>query len=426
MNKKSELNKTSKTGAWSIIEYAWYPFITLISTPTILLEIGAENYGYWMLLNTFTGLAGLFIGGNSAALQRSITHPEGETTSSVIGASFAVAIITSILLAATIEITLILQKQNLFPHIHNSENFILVVSAAPLFIALELVDNVFSSGLKAFEQYKHNARIEIIIRTTQLAATLLSAYLSSSIAPIFGILFIANTTRTLWKANALKEYAQFDLRDINASGIQKLLSTAKWGWIQGGTGLLYTVMDKFLVTSLFGPVTLSIYSICIQLASQIHAITAAGFNLVLPRIARLSAQKNDRKTKTTIKTSLVWNFIFSTTIALLIYIVGGVYIYHLNLIDSQESILFTFGLTCASFYLLSLNVSSYYTLAGLGLLKKTAINSIVASIGLALTLFITSPISTPTEIIYGRISYAIIALLLIFEAKNAPLRKQTL
>lgn len=422
MKLRIKIPSTSKVGAWAIAEYAWYPFITLISTPFLLSGIGAEHYGYWMLLNTFTGLAGLFIGGNSAAEQRAITHPEGESISSIISASVAIALITSAALAVIIEVTLIFQKQNLFPYIFDVNKFMLVIVVAPAFIALEIVDNVFSSGLKAFEQYKINARIEICVRTVQVAATVLSAIVSNSIISIFCILFAANVVRTFWKARTLREYASFNLEYPRFRSINRLISTAKWGWIQGGTGLLYTVLDKFVVTALFGPAILSIYSICIQLASQIHAVTAAGFNVVLPRVARLSAQSNGQDTRGTINKSLVWNLAFSTVIALIIYMAGGVYIQQLQLNGSQESIQFTFGLTCVSFYLLSLNVSSYYTLAGLGMLKKAAINSVLASGGLAIALAIASPISAPTQVIYGRIAYALIALLLIWEARNAPIR----
>ena len=375
-----------------------------------------------MLLNTFTVLAGLFIGGNSTAEQRAITNPGGESITSIISASFAIALITSLSLAVIIEIVLFYQKQNLFPLIYESKNFSLVVLAIPAFIVLELIDIVFSSGLKAFEQYKHNARIEIIIRSVQVAAIMLSVIVSNSIVPIFGILLIVNVVRTYWKARTLKKLVSFDLTRPTLATIKRLLLTAKWGWIQGGTGLFHTVLDKLVITSLFGPEILSLYSICIQLASQIHAMTAAAFNVVLPRIARLSGQHNDQHTRSIINKSLALNVAFSIAISLFIYVIGSIYINHIKLSGSQELIQFIFGLTCISSFLLSLNVSSYYTLAGLGLLKKTAINSILASAGLILSLAIAAPISAPTEVVYGRIVYAFIALLLIWEAKNAPIR----
>lgn len=57
-------------------------------------------------------------------------------------------------------------------------------------------------------------------------------------------------------------------------------------------GTLFGTVDRFLVGGMLGASALAAYSVCIQLAQQVHAVPAAAGQILLPRISRIDDRRH--------------------------------------------------------------------------------------------------------------------------------------
>src|SRR5258706_15610536 len=62
---------------WTLAEYAWYPLLLFLATPYLLRTLGAERYGYWMLLSAVVGLGLVLTAGTGAATIKAASSSRG-------------------------------------------------------------------------------------------------------------------------------------------------------------------------------------------------------------------------------------------------------------------------------------------------------------------------------------------------------------
>ena len=60
---------------WGMAEYFAYPLMMFIATPFFLAQLGAQQYGQWMLILAFTGFGGIAgLGMGTAAIKEVSAH----------------------------------------------------------------------------------------------------------------------------------------------------------------------------------------------------------------------------------------------------------------------------------------------------------------------------------------------------------------
>jgi O-antigen/teichoic acid export membrane protein len=370
--------------AWAILEYGWYPLMVFITTPYFLHTLGAERFGYWMLLTATVGFGSFLNVGTGAATIKQVSASYGradrESVGNVVRASLAIALIGGGALATIIVLVFGAAGGLLFAKMGDQSLVLLTGSVAALLAVIEQVDNVFASALKGAERFGHAARIEIVSKTAQILAALLAVFMWGGLAALYAALVVVAMMRLVAKSWLVIRLLGVSSLRPSFANVPDTLHFAKWGWVQGVGGLFFGIADRMLIGSFMGAASLAHYSVATQLAQQIHALSAAGFSVIFPKISRkLEGDANFSLSRIT-KLTMAGNFLASGILALGLLIFGRqVLTLWLGEAAAEASTDVLWYLTVA-YWLLAMNVVPHFILLGAGRIRFVAMSNLVAGV----------------------------------------------
>lgn len=414
--------------AWATLEYGWYPLLLFIATPWFLHQLGAEQYGYWMLLAAATGFGGALNTGTGAATIKAVSEGIGRSSSKQVEdatrASLSIALVGGGAFAAVVLLLFWFAGSALLSKMSNLPLLRLTGVAAALLIWTEQQDNVFSSAIKGAEHFGYAARIEMASKTAQIIAAALVLLLWRRLWAVYCALLLIAGIRLFAKIVIAKRLLGFASLRPSMAGTGDLLHFAKWGWLQGVGGTLFGVVDRMLVGSLLGATSLAFYSIATQLSMQIHAIAAAGISVIFPKISRQIESGEGVSLWRITKITMAGNFLLSSLLAAILIVFGPMLLrYWVGPKAAAPTALILPGLVLA-YWILALNVVPYYILLGLGRIRFVGLTIFAAGISAAAGMYFAilkmGFIGTPV----GRGIYAILTLVLAMPLMHHFLRER--
>jgi O-antigen/teichoic acid export membrane protein len=370
--------------AWAILEYGWYPLMVFITTPYFLHTLGAEGFGYWMLLTATVGFGSFLNVGTGAATIKQVSASYGradeESVGKVVRASLAIALMGGGILAAIIVLVFGAAGNALFAKMGDQSLVLLTGSIAALLAVIEQIDNVFASALKGAEHFGRAARIEMVSKTAQILAAVLAVFLWGGVAALYAALVLVAVVRLVAKSWLVTRLLGVSSLRPSFANLPDTLNYAKWGWIQGVGGLFFGIADRMLVGSFMGAASLAHYSVATQLAQQIHALSAAGLSVIFPKVSRkLEGDANFSLSRIT-KLMMAGNFLASSILALGLLIFGRkILTLWLGEAEAEASTGVLLYLTVA-YWLLAINVVPHFILLGVGKIRIVAISNLAAGL----------------------------------------------
>lgn len=367
-----------------MLEYGWSPLMIFITTPYFLHTLGAEGFGYWMLLTATAGFGSFLNAGTGAATIKQVSASYGradaESVGKVVRTSLAIALMGGAILAAIIVLVFGAAGNLLFPKMGDQSLVLLTGSVAALLAVIEQIDNVFASALKGAEHFGHAARIEMVSKTAQILAAVFAVFMWGGVAALYAALVVVAVVRLVaksWLVGRLLGVASLRPSFTNAPDT---LHFAKWGWVQGVGGLFFGIADRMLIGSFMGAASLAHYSVATQLAQQIHALSAAGLSVIFPKISRrLEGDANFSLWRIT-KVTMTGNFLASGILALGLLIFGRkILTLWLGAAEAEASADVLWYLTIA-YWLLAVNVVPHFILLGIGRIRIVATSNLVAGL----------------------------------------------
>lgn len=404
--------------AWAMLEYGWYPLLLFIATPWFLYRLGTEQYGHWMLLAATVGFGAILNTGTGAATIKAVSagigRAEGCNTEHSVRASLAIALIGGSAMGLLVFILFWLTGEAWLGRMGDPALIRLTGVAAALLISLEQLDNVFSSAIKGAEQFGHAARIEVASKTLQVLVAAIVLLEWSDLKALYIALLVVAILRLLTKMIVARRLLGLsDLRPTLA-GVSEILHFAKWGWLQGIGGVLFGVADRMLVGSLLGAASLAYYSIASQLATQIHALTAAGVSVIFPMVSRKLADGGAFSLWRVAKLTMAMSTLLSSGVALILFLWGPIILQAWIGGDAANGSAQILPWLVVAYWVLALNVVPYYLLLGMGRIRF--VSSTVLAAGVAAVVAMSLAISSLGLIgaPIGRGLYAILSLVLVF------------
>lgn len=408
---------------WLGLEYGWYPLLVFLTTPYFLAKLGVENYGHWMLLNSFVGLGVILNAGTSVAVIKQMSEQIGRAAhadvQNTFRSSLAIAIGGGGVLA-----TLILLLVGVFGGVifnkmgSNSAIHMMAVTAAVL-IWIEQIDNVGSSALKGAERFGISARVEVLAKTVQVGLALLTVIYVGSLTALYIALIITAVARLALKLLIIR--SALGIRNVKPSfkGVGSVLLMARWGWLQGVGSILFGITDRFLVGSILGATSLAHYSLASQLAQQSHGLTAAIMSSVFPVVSRRLAADSTSSLKRIYRYSIASSLLISGVIVTILLTLGDrilvLWLGH-NTAASVSPIL---KILTVAYGVLALNISPNYLLLGMGKIREVAIINLASGcVMLGCMVFLVQPYGIQgvgiARILYGLVAAG--ALIFIFHS----------
>ncbi|TFU03275.1 hypothetical protein EUV02_08785 [Polymorphobacter arshaanensis] len=372
---------------WSVVEYAWYPVLLLVTTPFFLQHLGADGYGQWALLSATIGFGAFLNIGTGAATVRAIAHGiaarDRNDVELLVRGSLAIALAGGLLLALAIFATFLVGSGTFLVRMGARDAVLLTGATAAAIALIEQVENVFTSTLRGGERFRTIATIEMWMRSLQIGASVAAVAVFGTLAALYTALVLTALARLAVRVIVVERWLQLKSLRPSLAEHHGILRDAGWGWLQGVGGLAFGVADRFIIGSALGAASLAHYAVATQLAQPLHAFAAAAASVVFPKVGRAMAQGDPARVQRLIVRGVLLLGAATTGIALVL-LVFRVQILTLWLgTDVAAAAAPTLGLLAIAYWLLSLGVLPHFILLGLGRMRFVALSNLFAG---ALTL----------------------------------------
>jgi len=403
---------------WAMLEYSWYPMLLFISTPWFLHQLGTQQYGHWMLLSATVNVGGILNSGTGAATIKTVSANIGRLADSLVEKTVKRSLAIAILGGGTLSLLVFLIfwfAGSLFLDRMGSLSLVRTTGvAAALLLWIEQLDNVFASSLKGAEHFGLAARIEIASKTAQILVAAIALISYPNLDGLYSALFLVALLRLTTKAILVKKQLNLVSLKPTLSGSSELLHFAKWGWLQGIGGTLFSVADRMLVGSLLGASSLTYYSIASQLTMQIHAASAAGLSVIFPKVSRkLEGQGNFSLSRIALL-AISANLAISTVLAAGLTIAGPLILRMWLGENSAVHIAIILPWLTIAYWLLAISVVPYYLLLGMGRMRYVGVTALLAGLFAVVCMYYSTLHFGLTGTPAGRGIYAVVSLALLW------------
>lgn len=408
--------KKLASSAWAIFEHGSYPLLLFIATPWFLHQLGAEQYGHWMLLTAVVNFGGILNTGTGAstikAISAGIGRKQAGFSHTVVNASLAIALLGGAALAVIVLSTFWIGASTFLEKMGNPDTVHLTGIAAAIIIWIEQLDNVFSSAIKGAEQFGAAARVEVGSKSVQVVVAAIVLLVAPTLAALYASLLVVAVLRLAAKIVVSRRLLGLSKLRPSFTNASEILHFAKWGWMQGVGGALFGVADRMLIGSLLGASSLTYYSIASQLALQIHAISAAGLSVIFPKVSRALESGGNFSLGRFTRITTIGSFLFSTSLAVVLLLLGPDILYFWIGREAAEQPARILPWLVVAYWMLSMNTVFYYLLLGMGRIRFISVTVIISGISAAVAVYFAISAFGLIGAPAGRAIYAILSLAL--------------
>jgi O-antigen/teichoic acid export membrane protein len=166
-----------------------------------------------------------------------------------------------------------------------------VARLGAVLLVLQQLEFVFAAALKGFERFDLAAAIDVAARLAGVGAGLAAAYATRDLAAVIAAGVAVSAVSLVARAAMASRvagapvYRPVPLRSIPG----EVLRFGAWAAAQGLAGALLGHLDKLVIGWFLGASAVTYYSVCTQLAQQVHALPAAALAFLLPLTSRRGA-----------------------------------------------------------------------------------------------------------------------------------------
>lgn len=417
--------------AWAALESLLYPMLLLGVTPMLAAALQPEGFGLWTLYLAVVAIGSAASAGTATAISTVIAQCVGEGRQADIPGhvrdALSIAGVRSgalALLLAVVSVPLSAGFERLGPMAT-----VATVCVAGVAVAwLEQLDQVHAAVWKGLEAFASAARAEVLLRVLQVAVLVAGVAAGAGVVVLIGLHLLASILRLVIKRHwVLQQFPALNpvrtgsggsggfggSGEPGGAGQGEVLRRARWGWVQGISGLAFGSADRLLVGALLGPVAIAQYSVGMQLCAQIHAIIAAALSILAPAVGRLKARGDavGSLPRRLIAFAVGAALVSAAGYLLLVLAAPSLIVDLLGWQDAGDPA-FMAPLALA-FFLLSLNVVPFHALAGFGRMHAIAVVCAGAGVLSTVLAILLVPGAGLAGAAWSRVAYALLALALL-------------
>lgn len=287
------MNKSSgniKNSSWNLANILLYPIAFLALTPFFINKLGEDDFGIWMLLNSYVYIAVHIV---SFGLGNSITAHVAEA----LGKNSSIKLFgyLNVSTKLIINISIITILVSIFGYLSFKFGFaafgkdidnILVV--ATILISIKFWELLFQSILKGFERYDLASFYNILSKLSVLAAQVLIVVYGRGLLEIF----ISNVVINVLMAISMAIVTYIRIPDYKFSfhtskgDRTELFHFGFWTWLQTIISVLAYQIDRFVIAIFLGPAITGYYILASTIINHMHMAFGAVVSWLLPKISR--------------------------------------------------------------------------------------------------------------------------------------------
>lgn len=289
------MSKNFKNTIWSVANSISLPFLMIIVTPFFIKELGAEQYGIWILIKSITsGFALLNLGGADATIKFISKYLGERKKKDVYRIIQTTLTLNGILAFATIIIGLLLveiiARFNLLSNIslEYRESAIHALRFSSAIFGLKLIEQIYISVYKGFQRYDSSTKLNILSKISTISVQFLVVFYGGGIDDIFKFTFFIVCISIIIEHNILKRYLK-DLKiqiTLKKDSFKEVFDFGLWAWIYSLLGICASQLDKIIIGAWVNTVELAYFSIGFLVYSQMHSVFSSSVSWIFPKISQ--------------------------------------------------------------------------------------------------------------------------------------------
>jgi O-antigen/teichoic acid export membrane protein len=298
----------------------------------------------------------------------------------IAGTAIFLALAGSLALAGVMIIVSLALAGSIFSKVGTFGDVLLLVTTAATLIAMEQLDGVYSGIMRAYERFELAARIEILAKLSTVVGMAALSAATGKLGPVIIFTIVATVLRLVTKAWLASKLIGPSLvvprwDSQLASGV---FHFGKWIWLQTIGGALFVAADRLIVGAMLGADALARYSICIQLAQQIHMLPSAGAQFIFPLVSRRMAEGTNVRRIAILGSLGVAVFVLCLALPILLFGDQILTLWVGPSIANDAKV--TLRILAFAYLVLGLGVGAHFVLLGVGKVRLVAVNNIVAGL----------------------------------------------
>lgn len=315
-----------RNSGWSLINILLYPIAFMGLTPVFINKMGEEQFGIWMLVNSYVYIAVNIISfGFSNSITAHVAEALGQNNQSKLAAyiNASTRILGIITISTLIPALVFLVLWIVFPTLtifNRSLDLVLVV--ATFLISVKFFELLYQSVFKGFERFDLSGKYNILNKFLVLALQLFLAVKGVGLLWMFlGSLVINGVVVAIqgWVMHRQIPAYRFTMKR-NPDESKDLFAFGFWTWIQTIVSVAAYQVDRFIVAFALGPVVAGYYILASTIANHMHMAFGAIGSWLFPKVARQKEVSSDTRLYFhTLRGVITGISLFSILVASLVY-----------------------------------------------------------------------------------------------------------
>ncbi len=287
-------SRNLQNSIWNVIEVLLGPTILFISIPVFLAQLGAEDYGIWMLVNSIVIVMQAFnLGLNFSTYKHisiAIAKQDNRQISDTLNTnlSFTVVILLASLLVASGLCVGVYFYDWFVENPVVKSRLIVSILIGMILLFGKLTEQILYNVYRAFEDFKYVTILSILLKIITVLGSIVIAFTTHNV--VFVLCFNASIILVGIVANykLLARFIPFYKFSfsLNRTLIKHEISYSLFIWFQSIAIIIVYQGDRLLVSYKFGLAALSFYAIVATLFNHIHMAFGAITSWIFPQVAK--------------------------------------------------------------------------------------------------------------------------------------------
>jgi O-antigen/teichoic acid export membrane protein len=265
----------------------------LVATPVLVYNLGIEQFGVYILMNSFVGFSLVFNFGFGDTILKYVSHyntrGRKQRSAQIVRLVGMLALWTGLIVGVllTLASSVIAKVFNIDGLAYAKPALHLVAVIAPL----KMLESVYVGTLRGVYRYDLCGPVTTTTKILTVGSHAGLAILNYQLPVLLAVSAVLSGISTLVLFGICCRMLGYLTHRCSRRLFNKIKGFSAWSWVQGIAGILYISLDRLVIAAFLGPSVLGVYGVCVQISQNAHNAFAALSHTLFPRISSINSRR---------------------------------------------------------------------------------------------------------------------------------------